>query len=123
MKRPVKQSDGMYHVEGSKYKVLIGSRQQVFNGTAFKTSGGLKKKDILMNRWGRLVSASKHASAKQENRLKKHGYTAQKGKFGAVKISPSSSKSSKGSRSSKGSKKSKGSKGSKKSKGSRGSKK
>ena len=117
MKRPVKQSDGMYHVEGSKYKVLIGSRQQVYNGTAFKTSGGLKKKDIIMNRWGRLVSANKHASAKRENRLKKHGYTAQKGKFGAVKMSPSSSKSSKGS------KKSRSSKGSKGSKGSRGSKK
>jgi len=99
MKRPSRRNDGMYHVNGKKYKVLIGSRQQVFNGTAYKTTGGLKKSDILMNKWGRIVSASKHASAKSENRLKKHGYTAEKGKFGAVKVSPSKSKSKSGSKS------------------------
>ena len=93
MKRPVKQSDGMYHVEGKKFRLLIGSRQQVFNGNAFKTSGGLKKSDLVMNKWGRIVSAKKHATAKKEKRLQKHGYTAQKGKFGAVKMSSSRAKS------------------------------
>ena len=86
MKRPVRQNDGMYHLNGKKFKELFGSRQQVHNGTAFKTSGGLKKSDLLMNKWGRIVSSKKHISAKKEKRLQKHGYTAKKGKFGAVKI-------------------------------------
>ena len=86
MKRPVRQNDGMYHINGKKYKELFGSRQQVHNGTSFKTRGGLKKSNLLMNKWGRIVSAKKHASAKKEKRLQKHGYTAKKGKFGAVKM-------------------------------------
>ena len=72
MKRPVRQNDGMYHLNGKKFKELFGSRQQVYNGTAFKTSGGLKKSDILMNKWGRIVSSKKHLSAKKEKRLQKH---------------------------------------------------
>ena len=31
MKRPVKHSDGAYHLEGKTFKVLTGSRQQVWN--------------------------------------------------------------------------------------------
>jgi hypothetical protein len=42
--------------------------------------------DLVMNKNGRIVSEKKHKSAKREKRLLKHGYTARKGKFGAVKI-------------------------------------
>jgi hypothetical protein len=71
-------------------KILAkGSRVQVFHGTAKKTSGGLTKKDLLKNKWGRIVSAKKHHTAKKEKRLLKHGYTAKKGKFGSVKVSRS----------------------------------
>ena len=52
-----------------------------------KTSGGLTKGHLVMNKHGRIVSKKKHATAKKEKRLQKHGYTAKKGKFGAVKIS------------------------------------
>jgi len=55
------------------------------NGTAYKTSGELKKKDLMMNKWGRIVSSKKHKTAKKEKRLEKHGYFAKKGKFGYVK--------------------------------------
>jgi hypothetical protein len=55
---------------------------QGHTGTAYKTGGGLRKSDILMNRWGRIVSAKKHKTAKQERRLEKHGFFAQKGRFG-----------------------------------------
>jgi hypothetical protein len=89
MKRPVRESDGTYHLENKKFKELFGSRQQVWNGTAYKTSGGLKKADLLMNKWGRIVSDKKHKTAKKEMRLKKYGYTAKKGKFGYVKVKPS----------------------------------
>jgi hypothetical protein len=63
----------------------IGSRRQVWNGTAKRTSGGLTKGDLMMSH-GRIVSKSKHFSAKKEMRLLKHGYGTKKGKFGYVKI-------------------------------------
>ena len=87
MKRPVRAEDGTYTVKGKKYKELFGSREQVNNGTAYKTKAGLTKDDILMNKWGRLVSAKKYKTAKKEMRLEKHGYSAKKGKFGYVKKS------------------------------------
>jgi hypothetical protein len=85
MKRPTRHEDGTYHIDGKHYKELFGSRQQVMNGTAYKTSGELKKDDLLMNKWGRIVSAKKHKTAKKEKRLQKHGFFAEKGKFGYVK--------------------------------------
>jgi hypothetical protein len=85
MKRPVRHHDGLFHLHGKTYKELIGSRIQVFNKTAYKTPGGLTKDHLLMNKWGRIVSALKHKTAKKEKRLEKAGYFAQKGKFGFIR--------------------------------------
>jgi len=85
MKRPVRGEDGKYHVSGHDYKELFGSRQQVWNKTAYKTSGNLTRSHLMMNKWGRIVSAKKHGTAKKEKRLQKYGYYAEKGKFGFVK--------------------------------------
>ena len=85
-KRPHRSADGKYHIHGKSFKELFGSRQQVMNGTAYKTAGELTKSHLMMNKWGRIVSRKKHATAKKEKRLLKHGYTAKKGKFGSVKI-------------------------------------
>lgn len=85
MKRPTRKEDGYYHINGKKYKELFGSRQKVFNGTAFKTTGCLEKSDLMMNKWGRIVSLKKYKTAKKEKRLEKHGYFAKKGSFGYVK--------------------------------------
>lgn len=87
MKRPVRGEDGTYTIKGKKYENLFGSRQQVMYGTAYKTSGELTKKDLMMNKWGRIVSTKKHKTAKKEKRLEKAGYFAKKGKFGFVKKS------------------------------------
>ena len=60
--RPQFQNGG-YTVGGKKYKMLVGSRAQVWNGTALKTSygrAGLKRSDLVMNKWGRIVSKKKH---------------------------------------------------------------
>ena len=65
MKRPVRQEDGMYHMNGKKFPELFGSRAQVWNGTAYKTSGGLTKSDLIMNKWGRIVSEKKYKTAKK----------------------------------------------------------
>ena len=39
MHKHLKNADGTYHIHGHKYKVLIGSRAQVWHGTAYKTEG------------------------------------------------------------------------------------
>ena len=85
MKRPVRNESGNYVVHGKTYKELFGSRTQVHNRTAYKTPGGLTRSDLMMNKWGRIVSAKKHRTAKKEKRLEKAGYFAKKGKFGYVK--------------------------------------
>ena len=92
MTRFTKSAHGKYIVSGKSFDMLIGTRAQVWHGTAYKTSGGLTKGDILQNKNGRIVSRAKHASAKRENRLVKAGYGTQKGKFGAVKLNGKSSR-------------------------------
>jgi len=42
----------------------IGSRRKVWNGTAQKTPGGLTKGDLMMNKYGRIVSRKKAAHAR-----------------------------------------------------------
>ena len=107
MTRYTKNAHGHYLIHGHKYEILEGSRAQVLHGTAYKTSGGLKKGDIMMNKNGRIVSKSKHASAKKDNRLLKAGYGTKKGKFGFVKLgSMTTSKSKSRSKKSKKSRKS-----------------
>lgn len=69
----------------SEHKHTVGSRAEVFHGTAKHTSGGLEKSDLLKNKWGRIVSAKKHKTAKKEKRLQKAGFFAKKGEFGVVK--------------------------------------
>jgi len=64
----------------------IGTRAQVWHGTAKKTSGGLTKANLMQNKAGRIVSRAKHNTAKKEMRLVKHGYGTKKGEFGFVKI-------------------------------------
>jgi hypothetical protein len=86
MKRPERSPvDGTYTVKGKKYKELFGSREQVWNGTAYKTEGGLTRDRLHMNDKHRIVSAVKFKTAKKEMRLQKYGYHAKKGKFGYVK--------------------------------------
>ncbi len=71
---------------GGKHSQTIGTRAQVWHGTAKKTSGGLHKNDLMMNKSGRIVSRAKHTTAKKEMRLLKYGYGTEKGKFGFVKV-------------------------------------
>jgi hypothetical protein len=85
MKRPSRSEDGYYHIDGKKYKELFGSRIQVWNGTAYKTTGELTRSHFMMNKHHRIVSVKKYKTAKKEKRLQKYGYFAEKGKFGYVK--------------------------------------
>jgi hypothetical protein len=87
MTRFTKSSSGKYIVSGRSYEMLIGTRAQVWHGTAYKTSGGLCKTDLFQNKAGRIVSKAKYLTAKKEKRLIKAGYGTKKGKFGYVKLS------------------------------------
>ena len=80
-----RSEDGTYHINGKSYGELTGSRAQVWNRTAYKTAGSLTRSHLMRNKWGRIVSAKKHRTAKKEKRLQKSGYFAVKGKFGFVK--------------------------------------
>lgn len=95
MKRPSRNEKGLYVVDGKSYKELFGSRQQVYNGTAYKTAGELTKDALMFNKWGRIVSKKKHATAKKEKRLEKAGYFTKKGKFGYVKKTARKSRNNK----------------------------
>ena len=67
--------------EGGALKA-VGSKAEVFHGTARHTSGGLTKKDLVKTKRGRIVSRRKQAAGKKAIlRLRKAGYVAKKGKF------------------------------------------
>lgn len=84
----------------------VGSRAQVWHGTAKKTSGGLTKQNLFKKK-GRIRSKRASQKAKKNQNLKNAGWTFKKGEFGPVKIGDKTkSKSKKGSKK-KGSKKSK----------------
>jgi len=62
-------------------RMAVGSKLQVWHGTAAHTSGGLKKKDLMKHK-GRIVSRKKHAAGKKAiKNLIKAGYKAKKGTF------------------------------------------
>ena len=72
----------------------VGTRAQVWHGTAKKTSGGLMKTNLMKNKSGRIVSKAKHNTAKREMRLVKYGYGTKKGEFGMVKLGKSKGRKS-----------------------------
>ena len=70
----------------SRKKIKIGSKAQVYHGTANKTSGGLTKKQIYKDKYGRYKSLKKHQQMKiyKNNPLAKGGFLRKKNskKFG-----------------------------------------
>lgn len=62
--------------------MTVGTKAQVFHGTAKHTPGGLKKKDLMKTKAGRIVSRKKHAAGiKALKKLRKLGFVAKKGTF------------------------------------------
>ena len=52
----------------------FGSRAEVWHGVALKTSGGLEKKDLVQDKYGRIVSKAARKSALA--RMKREGKKA-----------------------------------------------
>ena len=59
LKRRDKGDDGLFHIDGRIYKLLEGTRADVWECNAYQTAGGLTKKDLLVNKDGKIVSKSK----------------------------------------------------------------
>jgi len=51
------------------YKTLIGTREEVYKEISYKTTGGLTKDDLLLNKNGKIVSKKKCILETQINRL------------------------------------------------------
>ena len=80
--------------------MTVGSRVQVWHGTATRTSGGLTKAQLFQDKYGNLKSRKASSLAKRKQNLRKHGWGVQKGRFGAVRLgsSPRRSRRSRSSR-------------------------
>jgi len=66
----------------SEHAMTVGSKAQVFHGTAKKTSGGLEKSDLVKNKHGRIVSRGLQAAGRKALKyLTRKGYKAKKGVF------------------------------------------
>lgn len=72
-KKPFRAKDGYYHIDGVKYNECIGTREEVMSGIAYKTSGGLTKNKLLVNKEGKIVSAVKFLQEKAYNRFEVFG--------------------------------------------------
>jgi len=60
----------------------VGTKAQVYHGTAKHTSGGLTRKNLMKTKKGRIVSRKKHAAGRKAlKNLVKAGFKAKKGKF------------------------------------------
>jgi phage anti-repressor protein len=68
-KRRDKGPDGLFHIDGRVYKLLEGTRADVWEGNAYQTAGGLIKKDLLVNKDGKIVSKSKSIEGLINNKL------------------------------------------------------
>jgi hypothetical protein len=73
LKRPARNADGKYNMNGRLYDNLFGSREAVWNETAYKTRAGLTKTDLILNREGKIVSKQKSIQETEYNRFVKTG--------------------------------------------------
>ena len=70
----------------------FGSRAEVFHGTAMKTTGGLMKKNLEQDKYGKIISkaASKAALARRKEEGKKAMVKVFKPKKSGFKLQPKS---------------------------------
>ena len=79
------KKNGVYKIRGKTYKKNRGSRREVYNETAYQTTGNIKKNGLYKNKHNRIVSKKLRKQAMKDKRLIKSGYVTKKGEFGAFK--------------------------------------
>ena len=73
LKKNVKNKQGVYHINGVDYTLLEGTRQEVWDGIAYQTSGVLHKHDLIINKLGKIVSKKKCIQETIDNKFVKCG--------------------------------------------------
>ena len=71
MKKHMKSGDGKYHIKGHVFERLVGSRAQVWHGTAYKTKGDLVKSDFNKTKRGKITSKKKTLFSKKREKITK----------------------------------------------------
>jgi hypothetical protein len=80
--RKVVRKSGSQTRKSNDHQMTIGSRAQVFHGTAHHTSGGLTKDKLMQKPSGKIVSRKASAAGKKAlKHLTNAGYKAKKGEF------------------------------------------
>ena len=67
------KTDGKYHINGGIYEKIRGTRDEVWCGSAYQTTGELKKRELEMNKYGKIVSKVKMITATMDNNFIKCG--------------------------------------------------
>jgi hypothetical protein len=66
-----KSNDGLYHIDGNTYEILRGTREEVWNGKSYLTTGGVPKSGLIVNKSGKIVSKVKSVEGLKINRFGK----------------------------------------------------
>jgi len=69
----IKNKNGVYDINNKIYEKCFGSREDVWNCKAYKTTGGLIKNDLMINTCGKIVSKKKSIHETIINRFEKCG--------------------------------------------------
>ena len=64
-----KSKDGLYHIDGNEYEILRGTREEVWNGKSYQTTGGVPKSGLIVNKAGKIVSKVKSVEGHKHNRF------------------------------------------------------
>ena len=68
-----KNKDGTYNIDGKIFFKMFGSRIDVWNGKAYKTTGKLIKSDLMLHKSGKVISKKKCIQETLFNRFEKSG--------------------------------------------------
>lgn len=68
-KKHIRNKQGTYTIAGHDYQKNEGTRQEVWDGIAYQTSGLLHKPDLIVNKEGKLVSKKKSISSALQSNL------------------------------------------------------
>jgi hypothetical protein len=66
-----KNIDGTYTIGGNTYNSVYGSRQDVWDGKAYQTTGKLIKQDFILGKYGKIISKTKSIQSFMSNNLLK----------------------------------------------------
>jgi hypothetical protein len=74
-KKNMRNKQGTYIIDGQEYKKNEGTRQEVWDGIAYQTSGCLLKPNLTLNKYGKLVSKDKSIASMYNNHLDDYNST------------------------------------------------